>query len=160
MGEEIVTYKWLFEDYYNNEFQRVQKVCGFASEAKQAVNIVKNKRLRCVLATSPMFPKIATESRMKWAGFETSDFEIYSTYEDYNYCKPNLNYYRQILSKINVSPEECLMVGNDVKEDMVAKELGLDVFLLTDCMINREQKDISEFNNGGFDKLIEYLKNL
>ena len=31
------------------------------------------------------------------------------------------------------------MVGNDVTEDMVAEETGMQVFLLTDCLINKEK---------------------
>ncbi|MBO4461438.1 MAG: HAD family hydrolase, partial [Lachnospiraceae bacterium] len=54
-------------------------------------------------------------------------------------------------------PEDCLMVGNDVDEDMVAANLGMKVFLLTDCMINKSSKDIEEFPHGGFDELSEYI---
>lgn len=34
--------------------------------------------------------------------------------------------------------EETVMIGNDVGEDMVAAQLGMKVFLLTDCLINKE----------------------
>ena len=51
-----------------------------------------------------------------------------------------------------------MMVGNDVSEDMIARELGMDVFLLTDCLLNRENKDISAYPNGGFEELLAYLK--
>ena len=37
------------------------------------------------------------------------------------------------------------MVGNDVKEDMVARKLGMDVFLITDCLINPNNEDIEQF---------------
>ena len=160
LGEGIKEHKDLFEDYYKNEFQTVRAVCGFDERARKAVEIAKEKGFRVVLATSPMFPKIATESRMSWAGFKPTDFEIYSTYEDYSFCKPNLNYYKAVIESLDVLPEECVMVGNDVLEDMVAKELGVEVFLLTDNLINRKDKDFSEYNQGGFDELIEYLKSL
>ena len=52
------------------------------------------------------------------------------------------------------------MVGNDVSDDMVTEALGMKTFLLTDCLINKENVDISKYNNGGFDKLINYIKNL
>ena len=45
------------------------------------------------------------------------------------------------------------MVGNDASEDMAAETLGMQVFLLTDCLINREQKDISRWPHGGFAEL-------
>ena len=52
------------------------------------------------------------------------------------------------------------MVGNDVQEDMVAATLGMKVFLLTDCLINKEGKDIQEYPHGGFEELRKYLKEL
>ena len=49
------------------------------------------------------------------------------------------------------------MVGNDIDEDMVCKDLGMRVFLLTDCLINKQNVDISVYEKGDFDKLNEYL---
>ena len=66
----------------------------------------------------------------------------------------------EILDKIGCKPEECVMVGNDVTEDMVAETLGMKVFLLTDCLINKEEKDISAYPHGGFKELKEYIANL
>lgn len=64
------------------------------------------------------------------------------------------------MSKLEVLPNECVMVGNDAVEDMIAKELGFDVFLLTDNIVNRDNQDVSSFKQGGYDELIEYIKNL
>ena len=44
------------------------------------------------------------------------------------------------------------MVGNDVGDDMVAGELGMKVFLLADCLINKTNKDISTNDWKRFDK--------
>ena len=91
---------------------------------------------------------------------QPEDFELFTTFEDYSYCKPNLDYYRQIMAKTGLSPEECVMVGNDVSEDMIAEKLGMKVFLLTDCIINKNNEDISCWPNGDFDRLREYIKEL
>ena len=50
------------------------------------------------------------------------------------------------------------MVGNDVEEDMVAKTLGINVFLLTDSLINKNNKDINQYPHGNFHELIKYLE--
>ena len=52
------------------------------------------------------------------------------------------------------------MVGNDVSEDMIAETLGMKVFLLTDCLINKENRDISGYPGGGFDQLMEYIDSI
>ena len=63
------------------------------------------------------------------------------------------------MSKLGVCPEECLMVGNDVDEDMCVECLGMKVFLITDNLINKNNKDINAYPNGSFDDLAEYIKN-
>ena len=148
----------LFEEYYRNEFQQVQSVCGFNSESADIIRHVKEKGLRLVLATNPLFPAVATESRIRWAGLQKEDFELVTTYENSKHCKPNPDYYRDIIEEIGVRPEECLMVGNDVNEDMIAESLGMKVFLLTDCLINKEEKDITVYPNGDFGKLIQFIE--
>jgi hypothetical protein len=50
------------------------------------------------------------------------------------------------------------MVGNDVGEDMVAERLGMKVFLLTDCIINKNGEDISKYPHGSFDDLADYIE--
>lgn len=158
VGEHVKEDLPIFDDYYRNEFQGVAEVCGYDKRAKEIIDYIREKGYQVVLATNPLFPSIATESRMRWAGLDKEDFVLYTTYENSSFCKPNLKYYLEILEKIGVTPEECLMVGNDVTEDMVAEALGMKVFLLTDCIINKENKDISGYPNGGFEELLFYLK--
>ena len=150
----------IFMDYYHNEFQQLKALCGFESAAAETVAELKDRGLRLVLATNPLFPAIATQSRAKWAGLEPNDFEIVTTYENSCRCKPNPDYYRELLGKLGLKAEECLMVGNDADEDMVAEEVGMQVFLLTPCLINRHGKDISQWPNGGFGELMDYIRSL
>ena len=149
-----------FDRFYREEFDKVQEVCQSHPMAKEIVQYLNDKNILTVLATNPIFPTIATEKRMGWAGLSPDDFSYYTTYENCRYAKPNLNYYRDILEKLNLSPEECVMVGNDVADDMVAEELGMNVFLLTDCLINHENRDISRYPSGSWDELLTYLKSL
>jgi FMN phosphatase YigB (HAD superfamily) len=157
-GERVYDDKPLMDEYYRNEFQKVAAVCGYNPLAADTVKRCRAAGLRVALATNPIFPAIATESRMKWAGLDAADFELYTTYENAGYSKPNLDYYRDILKRLDCRAEECLMVGNDVGEDMVAEKLGMQVFLITDCMINRKNSDISRYAHGDFRTLQSFLK--
>lgn len=156
-GDKVLADKPVFEDFYKNEFQDARLFCGFNPKAAETVRLLKDKGYRVVLATNPLFPSIATESRIRWAGLEPSEFDLYTTYENTSYCKPNLDYYRDILKRIDCRPEECLMVGNDVGEDMVVEALGMQVFLLTDCLINTQKKDITAYPHGSFEQLLSML---
>ena len=147
-------------EFYRNEFNQVQEVCGFEPMAAQIVHSLKDRGYRVVLATNPLFPSIATQNRIRWAGLQPEDFEYITTYENSHYCKPNPDYYREILEQLHLQPEECLMVGNDVGEDMIAQQLGMKVFLLTDCLINKAGADISQYPNGGFSELANFFNAL
>ncbi|MGM9521388.1 MAG: HAD family hydrolase [Oscillospiraceae bacterium] len=149
----------VFEDFYKNEFQAVRQVCGNNPEAPHLINWLREEGYSVVLATNPVFPAIATISRMRWAGLEPEQFTMYTTYENTSYCKPNIEYYKYIVSSLGCRPEECLMVGNDVEEDMAAEKLGMKVFLLTDCMINRDNRDINCYPNGSFSELRSFIEN-
>lgn len=155
--EKAMQDKPLFEEFYKKDFQGAKSFCGFNPEAAKTVREIRNTGRRVALATNPLFPAVATEARIHWAGLEPSDFELYTTYENMGFCKPNTAYYQEILDRLRVKPEECLMVGNDVTEDMVARKIGIKVFLLTDCLINKDHTDINQYPRGSYSRLLEYI---
>ena len=149
-----------FADFYREDFDKVSVSCGYTPAAREIIDTVKACGLRTALTTNPVFPAMATERRIAWAGLSPSDFELVTTYENSRFCKPNPDYYRDVMKTLGVCPEECLMVGNDVAEDMVAQTLGSRVFLLTDCLINPKNVDISVYPHGSYEDLIAFIKNL
>ena len=157
LGDEIRAYEAELADFYKNEFSAARAACGENPMARTVIDRLKKMGIPVVLATNPLFPSVATEARMSWVGLKKEDFLLVTTYENSGSCKPNPQYYREILEKLGLSPEECLMVGNDVDEDMIAEELGMRVFLITDCILNRKGKDISRYPSGNFDALLRYL---
>ena len=157
LGDRVFDDRSLFDEFYDAEFNETKAACGQNRELVDLVHDLKRSGYRIVLATNPIFPSIATESRIRWAGLEPSDFEMYTTYENIGYSKPNPEYYREVLRRMDVRPEDAIMVGNDVDEDMVAAEIGAKVFLLTDCLLNKSGKDISVYPHGGVQELRKLL---
>ncbi len=156
-GERVFSDMPIIDSFYENEFNQASSVCHENPQVPKLIKRLKDAGYSLFLATNPVFPKVATLSRMRWAGLEESDFIGITTYEDSFFCKPCLKYYEQILEKLGARASDCLMVGNDTAEDMVAKNLGMDVFLLTDCLINQAGEDISKYPNGGFALLEEHI---
>ena len=159
-GNEAMKDKPCIDAFYSEEFGKAQSSCDFTPAAKEVVDLLKEKGKMIVLATNPIFPAVATQNRIRWAGLTPEDFTLYTTYENSCHSKPNPQYYIDIVNKIGCKPEECLMIGNDVTEDMVAKDIGMKVFLLTDCLINKNNQDISGYAKGSFKELKEYLATL
>lgn len=148
----------LFYHFYQTEFNKAQSVCGFNPKVKDVITKLKQAGFKLILASNPIFPKIAQIARVKWAGLKEDDFELYTSYENMSYCKPNPKYYEAILQKTGCKASDCLMVGNDALEDMIAKTTGMDVFLVTDCLINQKNLDITSYPKGNFDDLLNYIK--
>jgi HAD superfamily hydrolase (TIGR01509 family) len=160
-GKEILNHMDVFEDFYETEFDEVAASCGCNPESARLVHALRARGIRVILATNPMFPRIATQKRIAWAGLTPEDFELYTTYEDFGTCKPNPAYYRDILNRTGLTPDECIMVGNDVAEDMMAAaKAGIRGFLLTDCLINTPNADICDYPHGGFAELNAYIESL
>lgn len=159
-GEKIKQDMHIFDEYYRADFQKIQSVCGYEPKAKELINCLRARSYRIVLATNPLFPRIATESRIRWAGLEPTGFEAYTTFEDAHYCKPNPNYCKELLERLHLTPEECLMIGNDVDNDMITEKLGTKVFLFTDCLINKNSIDISVYPHGSYDALASFINHI
>ena len=151
----------ILDTFYNTEFDEVAAVCGCNPKAAELVQSLKAKGIRVILATNPLFPRIATQKRIRWAGLQPEDFEFYTTFEDIGYCKPNPDYYREVLRRACLDASDCLMVGNDVAEDMMAgAKVDLRGFLLTDCLINTPNADVNDYPHGSFEELSAYIDTL
>ena len=144
------------EQFYRTEFDRARSFCGYNPAVKDTVRELKKRGFSLILASNPVFPRFAQETRLKWAGVDPSAF----SYENFSFSKPNPDYYRAILSACGLDPAECLMVGNDAEEDMTAESVGIPVFLLTDCLINRKEKDITRYPRGSFPELMRKIDGL
>lgn len=159
-GDKVYDDTDKFNAFYENDFDSLKGFCDFTEQANSMVQILKKKGYIIVLASNPVFPMTAQKKRMQWAGVNTNDFALITSYENSCYCKPNPLYYKEIAEKIGVKPSECLMVGNDTTEDAAAKLMGADFFLLTNCLLNKERKDISKYPRGSFMQLLDYIENL
>lgn len=148
------------KEYYKKEFVKAKLACHPNPEIPYTIRTLKQQGYRLVLATNPVFPLIAQKKRVEWAGLQAEDFDYISSYENSSYCKPNPKYYEEIIQKLDLKAGDCVMVGNDATEDMVAETLGIKVFLLTDGLINTNQMDITRFPKGSFKQLLEFLKGI
>lgn len=140
-----------FLDFYANEFDNAKSTLQQDADRSEFIKTLKDKGLKVVLATNPIFPKVAVQTRLKWIGLSLDDFDYVTTFENSHYCKPNLDYYREIFDNINSNPEESIMIGNNALEDMISSELGVKTYLITDNLENPQNIDITQFENGDFD---------
>ena len=159
-GEKVYGDISEFNEFYETDFDKLKSYCGYNEQANKTIRALKEKGYTLALASNPVFPLTAQKKRMLWAGINPEDFALITSYENSHYCKPNPLYFKEIADKLGVKPSDCLMVGNDTTEDAAAILMGMDFFLLTDCLLNKESKDISKFRRGSFVQLLNYIENL
>ena len=150
----------VIDDYYATTFENVREIARENPYAPEIARLMREKAEHTVLATMPMFPLEACEKRLRCVGLDASMFDLVTTCDFSSYCKPNENYYAEILMHFGVKPKEALMIGNDVREDMEpCEQLGIETFLVTDHIITHNLP-YSRFEQGNYPVLIEYLKSL
>lgn len=149
----------LLEDFYENDFNNVERLSSINKEMVESVKILKEKGYNLVVATNPLFPKQAMRDRLVWAGLDPEDFSFIPSFEYMHFCKPEVEFFEEILEKIDKKPSNCLMVGNHTEEDMVAKQAGITTYLLTNnCIGDLNDKNIDI--KGSYNEFLEYTKNL
>ena len=147
-------------DFYRKDFNQAAAVTRPTPLADQVVKTVKEKGMEVYLATNPVFPRCATLNRIHWAGLHAEDFRVITTYEDYAYCKPSVEYFQEILEQFALDPKECLMVGNDVEEDLSIRRLGVKTFLLTDTKKKKKGLEIHTEYQGSMEELLKFVEEL
>lgn len=160
LGEGVRRHEAVFEDFYRNEFVAAREGTACAPQAAAVVRMLREKGYELILATNPVFPRVATLTRMRWAGLDPADFRDITTYEHYHFCKPNPAYFQEILAQDGKNAADCLMIGNDTCEDLCAEKAGIPVFFLTDCLINTDGVDLTRYRHGDFDELLRLAESL
>jgi len=126
----------ILDKYYLGDFKKLKEYTSENPLAKKMIDAAHMNNRKVVLATNPVFPMSAQLERMSWIGLTETDFDLVTSYENSRFCKPNPKYYLEICEKIEIAPQNCLMIGNDESDDMKAASMaGMDCFLVTDNRI-------------------------
>ncbi len=152
----------IFNEYYQSSaFDRLQTLTPAEPLVPEIMDAAKCTGLRLILATSPMFPRVAIEKRIQWAGLRPGDFEHITTYEQYHAAKPHRLYFEEILGNLGLEASQCVMIGNDAREDLPAPvAMGMETFLLLDHAIIPDGLEYSCDRKGRYADLLEYLRSL
>jgi HAD superfamily hydrolase (TIGR01509 family) len=114
--------------FYDHEFPALRATHAPCAGARRAVDTARDLGLAVALATNPIFPRKAVRERAEWAGFALDEFDLVTTYEVMEACKPQPTYYRSVAERLDVSPADCVMVGDDPVLDLAAADVGMKTF--------------------------------
>jgi len=131
-----------FLRFYKNEFDQLKAFVNVNNGVSEIFSFLSKENIKVVIASNPFWPCIAMEKRMGWAGINKEQVNLITHMENMHFCKPQLEYYQEICEKIKEKPENCLMVGDDLVNDMAAGKLGIKTFLTTDSIQNKSRLQI------------------
>lgn len=151
----------IFPQVYGDRYENIKCITQVNPYAQEIVKLMREKAQFVVVATQPMFPKEAVIKRLSWTNLKADDFDYLTIYDESSYSKPNPAYYQEIMDRFSATPQDTLMIGNDVNEDILpCKKIGVDTFLVLDGLINVQNHDTKNLRQGNYQDLINYLKTL
>lgn len=123
------------EFFYQEIFPSLESLTQKRPDAARVVDDALSSGHTLVVATNPLFPRMAIEHRLRWAGLppESIPFALITTYEDFHFAKPNPAYYAEILAQLGWPEQPAVVIGNSLEDDLLpAARLGLPGYLVTD----------------------------
>lgn len=160
LGFGVLSLESILEDFYRNEFNAVSATLKETVDRSGMIHSLREKGYALVLATNPIFPAVAVETRLKWIGLSPEDFDYVTTYENSRSSKPNPAYYQEIMAHMGCKADQCLMIGNNPSDDGSAEKAGITTWLVTDYLENSENLPIDAFTCHTFPELEKALYEL
>jgi len=149
-----------FDAFYSQAYPRLHPYCKPLPGVPEMMQCIFDRGFKVVIATNAVFPLTAIKQRLDWGGIGHFPYSLITSYEVMHYCKPHLEFYREICEKIGVQPEECLMVGNDVGEDLPAGQTGMKTYLVEDQLIDKGESNLTPDWRGTLSDLMRFLDHL
>lgn len=148
-------------DFYDTIFPTLKEYTKEIPAAIEMIHDALQIGLKIVVATNPLFPLKAIYHRLDWAGLSPKNipYTLISSYETFHFTKPNPAYYKEILTKLDIKSDECVMVGNDLENDIQpAKSAGIRCFRIEIQKSSSGRKD--GYMAGTQDQVIPWIKSL
>ncbi len=146
--------------FYMNEFGDLGYLTQRRPYAIELVNRAFSKNWDVVVATNPIFPKIAIQKRLSWAGFsDSTPFKLISSFEEFHFAKPNPAYYAEILALLGCPDQPAVMIGDNLEDDILpAAKMGISSYLVTSHPVSLPQSLDTLVGQGPIKNALSWLE--
>jgi len=146
-----------FAHFQENGLDQLQELIRPIPLARQVVLDCRQRGIPLVLATNPVFPRFMIIARLAWGGLDESLFDLVTTFENSRHCKPQAGYFSDIAEQLDIPPQNCLMVGNDLNHDLAAVSVGMQAFLVDTWLVEHGDPEWPCENRGDHQALQKFL---
>lgn len=150
-GQSTQTLKPIFEEFYASDFPTLRCLVQVNPLAVKVVEYAIQQGFLTGAISNLIMPLSAMQEQIRWMGLEPEHFKVIASLDTSHYCKPHIEFYREIADSLGVGPESCLLVSKDPK-DLVCQELGMKVFF-----IGEQSSEIQSDFVGQLDDLLRYI---
>jgi FMN phosphatase YigB (HAD superfamily) len=148
--------------FYAEDFGKLQSLTSPRPESLEVVKYALHQGHTVVIATNPLFPRVAILQRLDWAGLTPykDQISIVTTYESFHFSKPNIEYLAEILAQLGWNNQPTVLIGNSYEDDIIpAVKLGINAFWLNDGTETKTFKS-DLITNGKIKQVIPWLEKM
>ncbi|MGB7338097.1 MAG: HAD-IA family hydrolase [Phototrophicaceae bacterium] len=118
----------ILERFYDEVFPQLKPCITPVAGAAKLIYRLREMGVAIVIATNPIYPERAIRQRMEWAQLPNDDdfYSLITSADNMHFAKPDPAYYAEILGRVGIEPDEAIMVGDSMRNDILpAQQVGL-----------------------------------
>lgn len=139
LGGDSQTTSALLDQFFDEIFPQLRRCIAPVAEASDLIYHLHETGYAVVIATNPIYPLHAIKQRMTWAGLPLDDdlYTLITSADEMHFAKPDPAYYAEILARVGIEPDEAVMVGDSLRNDITpAQQVGLHTCHISDGQLS------------------------
>jgi FMN phosphatase YigB (HAD superfamily) len=128
---ERAAFAQAMDEFYAELYPTLEPLTQRRPGARRLVESLLEAGYAVVVATNPLFPYVAVQHRLAWAGIPVDQvpLTLVTTLDNMHFAKPHPAYYEEIVARLGLEAGEAIMVGDDWEHDILpARAAGLNAF--------------------------------
>jgi FMN phosphatase YigB (HAD superfamily) len=137
-----------FTTFYSEAYPALKNCIEPIPEANELVDYLYSQGYALVISTNPIYPAEAVWQRLTWAElpYDPKFYWLVTHADNMHFTKLNPAYYGEILARIGMEPDECIMVGDSIGNDIIpAATVGLHTYRIVPDKLSHTEGSLTDF---------------
>lgn len=153
LGVDPVRFEAQFRRFEQGDFRGLGPPWRAHPWVPDLVRTVVDRGIAVVVATSPIYPLPVIEERMRRAGVRDLPWSLVTSWDRMHSTKPSPSYFEEIARLLGLAPDQCVMVGDDFFQDIVARRIGMHTYF-----VGQPLPGLDTGPGGSLREIIEWLE--